>query len=83
MRRLPLAVLAASFVVAPHLAPAGAQGRVGRDSATRVTRYVRDLGYGAVEGLLFAGVDQLRNDPEFAAKYPEAKGWDPKTIVIS
>jgi hypothetical protein len=47
-----------------------AQGRVGSDSSTRMTRYGRDLAFGAAEGLAWAGVDQLRNTP------PEwGKGW--------
>src|SRR5581483_388568 len=50
--------------------PVSAQARVGKDSATRLTRLGRDLAYGAVEGLGFAAVDQARNDP------PEwGNGW--------
>jgi hypothetical protein len=49
---------------------AHAQARVGSDSATRLTRFGRDLLYGTAEGLAFSGVDQLRTDP------PEwGKGW--------
>ena len=44
-------------------AGAAAQVRVGRDSSTRLNRFGRDLLYGTAEGLLFAGVDQARNDP--------------------
>lgn len=40
-----------------------AQVRVGRDSSTRLNRFGRDLIYGTGEGLAFAGVDQLRNEP--------------------
>ena len=48
-----------------------AQVRVGRDSATRLDRFGRDLTYGTGMGLLFAGVDQWRNEP------PEwGKGWE-------
>jgi hypothetical protein len=47
-----------------------AQRRVGSDSATRSTRYFRDMAYGSALGLAWAGVDQLSNDP------PEwGKGW--------
>jgi hypothetical protein len=47
-----------------------AQRRVGSDSATRTTRYFRDLAYGSALGLGWAGVDQLNNNP------PEwGKGW--------
>jgi len=40
-----------------------AQSRVGSDSATRLTRFGRDVAYGTVEGLGFAGLDQWRDDP--------------------
>jgi hypothetical protein len=50
--------------------PISAQGRVGSDSATRLTRLGRDFAYGTVEGLGFAGLDQLNNDP---AQW--GKGW--------
>ena len=54
---------------APHVAHA--QVRVGRDSSTRLNRFGRDLIYGTGVGLIFAGVDQLRNEP------PEwGKGWE-------
>lgn len=49
---------------------ARAQGRVGADSSTRWTRYGRDLAYGSALGLVWAGVDQSRNDP---AEW--GKGW--------
>lgn len=42
---------------------AGAQSRVGRDSTTRTKRYRQDLAYGTALGFVYAGVDQLRNDP--------------------
>jgi hypothetical protein len=47
-----------------------AQRRVGSDSATRTTRYFRDMAYGTVLGLAWAGVDQLEEDPE-----EWGKGW--------
>jgi hypothetical protein len=40
-----------------------AQSRVGADSTPRMRRFVRDMGYGTIEGLGFAGVDQLRDEP--------------------
>jgi len=40
-----------------------AQSRVGADSATRLTRFGRDIAYGTLEGLAFAGLDQLRDEP--------------------
>ena len=50
---------------------ARAQVRVGRDSSTRLNRFGRDLIYGTGMGLLYAEVDQLRNEP------PEwGKGWE-------
>jgi hypothetical protein len=46
-------------------------GRVGSDSATRLTRFGRDIAWGAVEGLAFAGVDQWQKEP------PEwGNGWN-------
>lgn len=49
---------------------AAAQPRIGRDSATRLTRFGRDLAYGGVEGLGYAGIDQLGDNP------PQwGKGW--------
>jgi hypothetical protein len=47
-----------------------AQARVGRDSATRLTRFGRDLAYGTAEGFAFAGIAQLENDPS-----QWGKGW--------
>lgn len=46
---------------------ANAQSRVGPDSTPRFRRLVRDLGYGTVEGIGFATVDQARDNPV---------GWD-------
>ena len=42
---------------------ADAQVRVGRDSLTRLARFGRDVVYGTGVGLVYAEVDQLRNDP--------------------
>jgi len=41
--------------------PARAQARIGNH--TRLERFGIDLGYGALLGLAFAGIDQARNDP--------------------
>jgi hypothetical protein len=50
---------------------AAAQVRVGRDSATRLDRFGRDMSYGVAMGLGFGEVDQLRHQP------PEwGTGWD-------
>lgn len=66
-RTLVLIALIAALV-APHLA--AAQVRVGKDSATRLTRFGRDMVYGVAEGLAFAGVDQANHSP---AKW--GSGW--------
>ena len=52
-------------LVAMSLMPraVAAQRRVGTDSATRTTRYFRDMAWGSALGLAWAGVDQLQNDP--------------------
>lgn len=54
------------------LAPtASGQVRVGRDSATRLDRFGRDMTYGVVMGLGFGELDQLRHEP------PEwGAGWE-------
>ena len=46
------------------LSSADAQSRVGADSARRLDRFGRDLAYGTVEGLAYAGLDQLRDQPK-------------------
>lgn len=51
----------AAILVLPR--PGAAQSRVGKDSATRLTRFGRNLAYGAVVGLAYAGVDQAFNNP--------------------
>lgn len=51
-------------------ARADAQSRVGADSSTRTRRYRHDLLYGAALGFVYAGVDQLRNNP-----VQWGKGW--------
>lgn len=63
-------VVAVVILTAIFVQPARAQSRVGKDSATRITRFGRDLVYGTVEGLAFAGIDQLSNSP---AEW--GKGW--------
>ena len=42
---------------------ANAQSRVGPDSTPRSRRLVRDLGYGTLEGIGFAVIDQARDNP--------------------
>ncbi|HXT17265.1 MAG TPA: hypothetical protein VN706_16625 [Gemmatimonadaceae bacterium] len=61
-----------SFAVAAIVmaSAAQAQSRVGSDSATRLTRFGRDMVYGTAEGLAFAGIDQLSDSP---AQW--GKGW--------
>jgi hypothetical protein len=60
----------AAILAALAFSAAPAQSRVGADSARRIDRFGRDLAYGTVEGLAFAGLDQLRHQP------PEwARSW--------
>ena len=67
--RLYVAFAAVLLASAPGLAQA--QVRVGRDSSTRLNRFGRDVVYGTGMGLMYAEVDQLRNEP------PQwGKGWD-------
>jgi hypothetical protein len=68
-RRAGLTVLVLLLMLAPG-AIAHAQGRVGSDSSTRTRRYRHDLVYGTALGFVYAGVDQLRNDP-----LEWGKGW--------
>jgi hypothetical protein len=59
-------IIAAAFIAATSslAAPVYAQSRVGSDSATRLTRLGRDVAYGTLEGLGYAGIDQWRKNPE-------------------
>jgi len=61
--RRRFAIAAASLLVIAAAAPhsARAQARIGNH--TRLQRFGIDLGYGALMGLAFAGIDQARNDP--------------------
>jgi hypothetical protein len=59
MQRTMVAVMALLLAATT----AGAQWRVGSDSATRWTRFGRSLAYGTAMGLGFAGVDQARDEP--------------------
>jgi hypothetical protein len=58
---MALLVCATALVVLPPTA--AAQSRVGKDSATRWTRFGRDLAYGAVTGLGYAAFDQAIKSP--------------------
>jgi hypothetical protein len=69
-RRTNLRLVAAVLTAMAIAAPLAAQSRVGRDSSTRLTRYGRDLIYGAALGFAYAGVDQMRTDP-----IQWGKGW--------
>ena len=66
--RLTLVLAATSLTVMST--PVAAQSRVGRDSSTRIARYGHDLIFGTALGFVYAGVDQLRNDP-----IEWGKGW--------
>jgi len=61
--RRRLAIASVSLLVIAASAPhsARAQARIGNH--TRLERFGIDLGYGALMGLAFAGIDQARNDP--------------------
>jgi hypothetical protein len=63
-------LVAVTLLTAIVVRPVQSQSRVGKDSATRVTRFGRDLVYGTAEGLAFAVVDQVTNSPE-----EWGKGW--------
>ena len=65
-----LTLVLAALTVSAMSTPAAAQSRVGRDSSTRIARYGHDLIYGTALGFVYAGVDQLRNDP-----IEWGKGW--------
>jgi hypothetical protein len=56
-------LLASAAALAVGPASAAAQSRVGKDSATRWTRFGRDLVYGTVTGLGYAAFDQALNSP--------------------
>lgn len=59
MQRTAVALVALALAATS----AQAQWRVGSDSASRWTRFGRDLVYGTAEGLAFAGLDQARKEP--------------------
>jgi hypothetical protein len=61
--RRTFSILAATLLAALASGKAHAQSRVGADSARRLDRFGRDLLYGTAEGLAYAGLDQLRDQP--------------------
>lgn len=68
--RITTTAAVVSCLLALAAMPASAQSRVGSDSSTRIDRYGHDLVYGTGLGFVYAGVDQLRNDP-----VEWGKGW--------
>lgn len=66
LRRIasPALLLLASVVFVPS------RGGAQQDTTQRMKRYTHNLGYGAALGFLYAGVDQLQNDPS-----EWGKGW--------
>jgi hypothetical protein len=69
--RCTFSIVAAAILVGLTFGTADAQSRVGADSARRLDRFGRDLAYGTVEGLAFAGLDQLRDQPQ-----EWSRGWN-------
>ena len=59
-----LSIVAAGVFMAITFGEASGQSRVGADSARRLDRFGRDIAYGTVEGLAYAGLDQLRDQPQ-------------------
>ena len=57
-------IVAAAGLMAIAFAEASAQSRVGADSSRRLDRFGRDIAYGTIEGLAYAGLDQLRDQPQ-------------------
>ena len=62
--RRTFSIFAGVALVALAADTGGAQSRVGPDSARRLDRFGRDVAYGTIEGLAFAGLDQVRDQPE-------------------
>ena len=62
--RQKFSIFAAAILAVLAFGRATAQSRVGADSARRLDRFGRDIAYGTVEGLAFAGLDQLRDEPK-------------------
>jgi hypothetical protein len=56
-------IVAVIILTAISSGTAGAQSRVGKDSATRTIRFGRDVLYGTAEGLGFAVLDQVTHSP--------------------
>jgi hypothetical protein len=62
----------AALLIVIALTPAAADAqRVGRDSATRLTRFGRAVAYGAAMSFIYSGVNQINNQP---AEW--GKGWN-------
>lgn len=62
--RWKFSVFAAALLATLMSGRADAQSRVGADSARRLDRFGRDIAYGTIEGLAYAGLDQLRDQPK-------------------
>ena len=63
MHKLKLCLAIALVATAFSSEVVTAQSRVGPDSAPRFGRLIRDLGYGTIEGLGYAAIDQARDNP--------------------
>ncbi|MFL5522465.1 MAG: hypothetical protein ACJ8B6_16115 [Gemmatimonadales bacterium] len=62
--------IAHALLLIAGLALVPSQGRAQQDTTQRMKRYTHNLGYGAALGFLYAGVDQLQNEPS-----EWGKGW--------
>jgi len=60
VERLWFVAVLIALIIVPSAANAQ---RVGRDSATRLERFGRAVAYGAGMGFLYAGVNQINDDP--------------------
>src|SRR3954466_13209502 len=70
-RRVSTSALFLVFVALISVSPADAQDRVGRDSATRLTRFGRDVAYVTLTSFGWAAWDQTQNDPpEWGKDWP-------------
>src|SRR4051812_45792262 len=63
-RRLVAYALVASATVVLAPRPVHAQNEPASDSLSRSRRYMHNIGYGAALGFVWAGIDELQDDPD-------------------